>query len=254
MTYSPVLIVHICAGVIAVLSGSTALVVRKRSLLHRRFGDVFVISMLIMAAAGAYAAFTKSQPTNVMAGVFTFYLVATAWLTVMRKEKETGHTEFGLLLLGLAAGTGALIFGWQAAHSAAGLKAGDSVPLYVFGSVALLSAAGDTRMLIRGGVSGAQRLVRHLWRMCIALFIAAGSFFLGTASDPVLRRTGLRATLFTPAIRQTHLPEVPVLIIVILTVFWLCRVWFTNAYKTPRTKSSASSAPTLANDARIGTF
>jgi uncharacterized membrane protein YfcA len=51
--------------------------------------------MLIMAAAGAYAAFTKSQPTNVMAGIFTFYLVATAWLTVMRKEKETGHTEFG---------------------------------------------------------------------------------------------------------------------------------------------------------------
>ena len=126
--------------------------------------------MLIMVAAGAYAAFTKSQPTNVMAGVFTFYLVATAWLTVMRKEKETGHTEFDLLLLGLVAGTGGLIFGWQAAHSAAGLKAGDSVPLYVFGSVALLSAAGDTRMLIRGGVSGAKRLVRHLWRMCVALF------------------------------------------------------------------------------------
>jgi hypothetical protein len=161
------------------------------------------------------------------------------WLTVMRKEKETGHTEFGLLLFGLAAGTGSLIFGWQAAHRATGLKAEDSAPLYVFGSVALLSAAGDTRMLIRGGVSGAQRLVRHLWRMCVALFIAAGSFFLGTASDPVLRRTGLRATLFTPAIRQTHLPEVPVLIIVIMTIFWLCRVWFTNAYKTPGTKQGS---------------
>jgi hypothetical protein len=72
--------------------------------------------------------------------------------------------------------------------------------------------------------------------MCIALFIAAGSFFLGTASDPVLRRTGLRATLFTPAIRKTHLPEVPVLIIVLLTVFWLCRVWFTKAYKGPSAK------------------
>jgi hypothetical protein len=239
MKYSPVLIVHICAGIIGVLSGSMALVVRKGSLLHRRSGDAFVISMLSMAAAGAYAAFTKSQPINIMAGVFTFYPVATAWLTVMRKEKETGHTEFGLLLLGLAAGTGSLIFGWQAAHSATGLKAEDSAPLYVFGSVALLSAAGDTRMLIRGGVSGAQRLVRHLWRMCVALFIAAGSFFLGTASDPVLRRTGLRATLFTPAIRQTYLPEVPVLIIVIMTIFWLCRVWFTNAYKTPGTKQGS---------------
>jgi len=106
--------------------------------------------------------------------------------------------------------------------------------LIVVGSVAWLAASGDIRMLIRGGASGAQRLVRHLWRMCVALFIATTSFFIGTASDPVLRRTGLRARLFPEAIRKTHLPEVPVLIIVILTIFWLCPVWFTNAYRKPR--------------------
>jgi hypothetical protein len=209
--------------------------------------------MLIMAAAGAYAAFTKSQPTNVMAGIFTFYLVATAWLTVSRKDNETGRLEFGLLLLGLAAGIFSLTLGWQAAHSATPSKPGDPTALYVvFGSVALLSVAGDIRMLMRGGVAGAQRLVRHLWRMCVALFVAAGSFFLGTASDPVLRRTGLRATLFTPEIRKTHLPELPVLIIVILTIFWVCRVMFTNAYKDPRNKPPAASLPTLAKSARMG--
>ncbi len=111
MTYSPVVIVHICAGTLGVLSGSTALVVRKGSRLHRRSGDVFGISMLSMAASGAYAAFTKSELINVIAGGFTFYLVATAWLTVMRKEKETGRVEFGLLLVGWAAGTSSLIFG-----------------------------------------------------------------------------------------------------------------------------------------------
>ena len=244
MTYSPLLLVHICGGIVGVLSGSTALVVCKGSLLHRRSGVLFVISMMAMAAAGAYVAFTKSQPTNVMAGTFTFYLVATAWLTVTRNENETGRLEFALLLLGLAAGTSSLILGWQAAHSATASKAGDLTTLYVvFGSAALLAAAGDIRMLIRGGVAGAKRLARHLWRMCVALFIAAGSFFLGTASDPVLRRTGLRATLFTPAIRKTHLPEIPVLIIVILTIFWVCRVMFTKAYKTPRTKASAVLPP-----------
>src|SRR5882724_11385583 len=118
MTYSPVLIVHIGAGVVGVLSGFLALLVRKGSRLHRRVGVVFVMSMLSMSAAGAYVALTKSQPTNVMAGTFTFYLVATAWLTVTRKEKETGGLEFGLLLLGLAAGTAGLILGWQAAHNA----------------------------------------------------------------------------------------------------------------------------------------
>ena len=40
-------------------------------------------------------------------------------------------------------------------------------------------AAGDVRMIAHGGVSGAKRIVRHLWRMSIAFFIAAASFFLG---------------------------------------------------------------------------
>lgn len=230
MIYSPVLMVHILGGVVGVFSGSMALVARKGSRLHRRAGQVFVISMLSMAAAGAYVAVTKSQPVNIVAGAFTFYLVATAWLTMKREEKETGRLEAGMLLLGLAVGSGSLLLAWEGAHRPAG--SGDFLwGFVVFGVVALLAVAGDARMLVRGGVSGAQRLVRHLWRMCFGLFIAAGSFFLGTASDPVLRRSGLRATLFTPEIRKTHLPEVPVLIIVLLTIYWLCRVWFSDAYK-----------------------
>jgi uncharacterized membrane protein len=253
MTYSSVLLVHICGGIIGVLSGLIALIVRKGSRWHRKSGDVFVISMLCMAAAGAYVAFTKSQPPNIIAGAFTFYLVATAWLTVRRKDNETGRLELGLLLIGLAAGVSSLVFGWEAANSATGSKAGDLVaPYFAFGLVALLAAAGDIRMLRLGGVAGAKRLVRHLWRMGVALFIAAGSFFLGMADDPVLRRTGPRATLFTPAIRKTHLPEVPVLIIVLLTIFWVCRVMFSKAYKNQRPKPSSSLPAANSQDARIG--
>ena len=72
--------------------------------------------MLSMAAAGAYLALMRSQSLNVIAGVFTFYLVATAWLTVTRREKETGPVEFGLLLVALATGASGLIFAWEAAN------------------------------------------------------------------------------------------------------------------------------------------
>lgn len=238
MTYSPLLILHICGGLVGVLSGAAALIVRKGSRLHRRSGDVFVISMLVMAGGGAFIALIKSQPMNVVAGLFTCYLVATGWLTVKRREKEAGRAEFGLLLVALVAGISSLTLGWQATHLAPGLKAeGPAAAYVVFGSAALLAAAGDVRLLIRGGVSRVQRLVRHLWRMCVALFIATASFFLGTAGDPVLRRSGLRARLFTEAVRKTHLPELPVLIVVLLTIFWLFRVWFSSAYK----KASVSS-------------
>ena len=215
MTYSPLLIVHICGGILGVLSGGVALFVRKGSRLHRRAGNVFVMAMLVMGSSGAYLGFLKSQTPNVLAGLLTSYLVATAWLTVKRKEGMTGRGEFALLLLGLAAGIGALMAGGAVA--------------YVFRVVIVLAVAGDLRVLIRGGVSGAKRMMRHLWRMGFAMFIATASFFLGGGN-----RAGVRAALFTPAIRKAHLNAIPVLIVVFTTLYWVLRVALTQAYKKPK--------------------
>ena len=226
-TYSPILIIHIAGGMIAVLAGFIALFVRKGGRLHRRSGDVFVISMLVMAAGGAIAAFAKSQTLNVFAGVSTFYLVSTAALTVLRKENQTGRAEYAFLLMALVTGIAGVATG-----VARGGKHG--APYFIFAAIVLLCSAGDIRMLVRRGLSGAQRMLRHVWRMCFALFVATGSFFLGTASDPVFRKAGLRARLFSHAVRQTHLPEVPVYILVALTIFWVIRVRFSKMYRKPQ--------------------
>lgn len=53
--------------------------------------------------------------------------------------------------------------------------------IFFIGTVALLAALGDWRLLRAGSIAGARRLARHLWRMCFGLFIASGSFFLGQA-------------------------------------------------------------------------
>jgi uncharacterized membrane protein len=127
MKLSPILIFHICGAIIGLLSGSPALFSRKGSRLHRTSGNVFFISILVMSASGAYMALMKQQAINAIVGILTFYLVATGWLTEMRKEGETGFVELGVLLLALADGAVALIFGWEAANSATGLKMG--IPL-----------------------------------------------------------------------------------------------------------------------------
>ncbi len=227
MHYSPGLIVHFSAGILAVAAGLIALLVRKGSSLHRSSGKIFSVAMLLMASSGAILALMKGQRFNVLAGVLTFYLVATAWLTVVRREKTTGRAEFTFMLIAMTTGAASMVL----AYRAMGLKGGGAVAFVIFATIAFLSAAGDVRMLLRGGVFGAQRLVRHIWRMGFSLFVATGSFFLGTASDPVMRRSGLRATLFTHEIRATHLPEIPVWIVVVLTIFWLFRVRFASAYK-----------------------
>src|ERR1041385_2922588 len=48
---------------------------------------------------------------------------------------------------------------------------------FIIATVMLLAAYGDVRVMRFGALRGAARLRRHLWRMCYALFIAAGSFF-----------------------------------------------------------------------------
>jgi uncharacterized membrane protein len=220
MSFSPLLVLHICAATITVPSGSAALLFRKGSRRHRAAGNVFFISMLIMSASGAYMGFMKQQTINVVVGVLTFYLVATAWAAVKRKEGEIGLFEFAAMLVASAVGAAALIFGSEAANSATGLKDGfPAAGYFVFGSVALFSAAGDVRMVLRGGVSGRQRIARHLWRMCFALLIAALSLFLGKQQH------------FPEAIRKTHLLNVPIILIAVSMIFWLVRVRFSGAYK-----------------------
>jgi hypothetical protein len=96
----------------------------------------------------------------------------------------------------------------------------------------LLAAAGDLRMLVAGGVVGAKRIARHLWRMCFGLFIAAGSFFLGPSNRPLrlLSAAGLGQHL-SPALFSTGVYLFLTLLPLILLVYWLVRVRVTNFYK-----------------------
>jgi hypothetical protein len=96
----------------------------------------------------------------------------------------------------------------------------------------LLAAAGDVRMLLRGGVLGAKRIVRHLWRMCFGLFIAAGSFFLGPSNRPLrlLSAVGLGQHL-SPALFGTTLYLVLSILPLVLLVFWVFRVWLSSTYR-----------------------
>jgi uncharacterized membrane protein len=220
MSFSPILLFHICAGISGLLSGAVAMSFRKGSRPHRAAGNVFFISMLGMSAAGAYLAFMKSQMNNVFGGILAFYLVATAWATARRRDGQTGIFDWVALLVILAAGAGIVTYGVEAASSQTGSKDGIPAGMYFFlGSVALVSAAGDVRMLVRGGVFGAQRIARHLWRMCFALFIAAGSLFLG------------QQQVFPAALRKTNVLFLASILPLILMIFWLFRVRFGNAYK-----------------------
>jgi hypothetical protein len=218
MPFSPILALHICAGSLGLLSGTVAISVRKGSRNHVAAGIVFSVSMLILGATGTYIAYTKSQPGNIIGGLLTIYMIATAWMAARRRDAQTGIFDWVALLFALCVGTACILYGIKAANG----ETHDGVPAgmdFFLGFVVLLAAAGDIRMLVRGGVSGAQRIARHLWRMCFGLFIASGSFFMG------------RQRIFPEFVRQSNVLIFLTILPLLLLVFWLIRVRTTNLYK-----------------------
>ena len=233
MSYSPILIGHIFAGTLGLLFGTAAMLVRKGSRRHVLTGKFFVASMLTMAVAAVYLAIVRHQPNNIGGGILTFYLIGTGWLTARRGDAETSRFDWVVLLIPLTLGILTWMNGIKVVRS--GASSQDGVPVgmnFFMGSVMLLACAGDVRMLVGGGVRGAKRISRHLWRMGFGLFIAAGSFFLGPSNRPLrlLSAVGLGRHL-PPALFTTTLYSILTVLPLMMLIFWLVRVRFTNAYQ-----------------------
>jgi uncharacterized membrane protein len=224
---------HIIAGLLALASGAMALFAAKGGTLHRRSGMVFVAAMWVMTSSAVLiAAFLSPNRVNVVAGLLTFYLVSTSLLTVRRRVEEARTLITCLMLVALAVGSYAFLLGFEGLNSARGLV--DKVPappLFMFGVVGVTAALLDARLLRAGSIEGAHRLARHLWRMTFALWIATASFFLG------------QAKFFPAPIRQSGVLAVPVLVVLLMLLFWLVRVFVKRRRPAASTQTPQPTPP-----------
>jgi uncharacterized membrane protein len=217
MTLLPV---HIVAGLTSIVSGYVAIFALKGATLHRRSGIIFVYAMLVLSASGATIGMLKSQRLNAVQGLLTFYLVATALLTVRRRAEASRWIDIGAMIAGLSLALYEIGLGFEGLNAAKGTVDGIPFPLiFIFASVATLAVLGDLRMVMAGGIQGSRRIARHLWRMCYALFVASGSFFLG------------QAQVFPKPIRIFPLLAIPAFLPLILLAYWMVKVLFTKWYR-----------------------
>jgi uncharacterized membrane protein len=212
--------IHIIAGLIAIAAGFVALYTVKGMKLHRRSGNIFVYSMLILAGTGATIATIRSQPANIIGGLISFYLVTTGVLTLRARDEKFHWVDAASLLAAIALAVFSTRLAFQIARSPTGTMNGvPPAPLFAFAAVATLAAAGDLRVMLVRGLKGTHRIARHLWRMCFAMFIASGSFFLG------------QAKIFPKPIRILPLLAIPAFLPLVFLVYWLVRVLFTKWYR-----------------------
>ena len=86
---------------------------------------------------------------------------------------------------------------------------------FFLATVLTLAAIGDVHIMRSGVLRGAPRLARHLWRMCFALFIAAGSFF------SVRERV---ATVLPEPFTTAPMRALPILLLFGAMFYWLWRL------------------------------
>jgi hypothetical protein len=205
--------IHIVGGSLAIITGFLAMFLRKGSRGHRRAGNVFFCAMLIMSAVATYMAFVGTEVKgpnmgNVMGGSMAFYLVPTGWLAARHRGGEKGPLDWAAFVAVTALGVALAIFALSP----------DPVPMpfdepphkaaFVFVVIAFLCSALDLRMLLKG-VHGNQRIARHLWRMCLGLWFAASSFFIG------------QPQVFPHWLHQTYLLFLPSIGILVAMFYWL---------------------------------
>lgn len=216
------LVSHIGGGAVGLVSGAVAVVARKGGRLHARAGTVFFISMLFMCVIGAVVAPFLSDRVSTVAGVFTFYLLLTAWVTVKRKRGEIGVFERTIFVLPFAVASAGFLFMYMGAHDPSGTVDGQPTQaFYVYAIVGSVAGLSDIKVILQRGISGVGRVARHLWRMCFALFVASGSLFLG------------QMQFFPKAFADSAGPYVLAFLPILILLGWMIAVRFMKKFKGP---------------------
>jgi len=226
--------IHVAGGVTALVSGAVAVAVRKGGGMHVSAGTWFCIAMFVLGVTASILAPFKSPPDSPIGGIMVCYFVATAWMTARRRSGTPGRFEKIACAIVLVIAAAIIGHGFEVALAPPGQFPGPPGPgaLFGLGGICLLAGLLDLKFIIRGKLSTTQRIARHLWRMCFALFIATGSFFLG------------QQKVMPQAVRGSPILFVLAFAPFALMLFWLARVWFSRMISGLKLHDAATGIPT----------
>jgi hypothetical protein len=216
IVFTPLLVTHIAAGAVALVSALIAMAGRKGpGGLHARAGRVFYLSMSAMAVSAAILTSWQPDRLSLGAAIWAFYLVHTSRLAVQARGPAAAKPSWTLMAIGLAS---VVLFFHGAAMAQASpdraFEGSGAAGYLIFGAAAAAALLLDLSLLLRAPLPARQRVARHLWRMLAACFLAVTSLFLGQQDDVFPFMVG-SPVLFAPS-----------LLTVGFLVFWLVRVRF----------------------------
>lgn len=209
---------HVLTGTLAVLAGAIAALTRKGSGIHIRAGRAFVLFMTLSALLGAALGLIKFEQFFItfFAGLLGAYLVVSGWLTANTNAASKYRAEGVISTINAITFLALAGIGILALSRSHGLMFGFPGENYLFlAGMSGVAALADFSRLFRKSVSRKHLIARHLWRMLLGFFIAAGSAF-----------TGPGASIFPEFVQASGVLSLPELFILFLMIFYLIKTLF----------------------------
>ena len=171
---SLLLVMHIICGGVGLATGAVALMMKKGSARHVRYGLIMWYTMLAMAVSGIFLSFLTEIWVLLLTALMTIYLLLTGRNALTRLSGKVNlevklWAGFNLLCLAVATAAGLSIIG--AGDPSGGRFLGLAADSFIF---ALL----DWRLIARGEAVGVDRVIDHLWRIIGAMLFGCFALFL----------------------------------------------------------------------------
>ena len=215
---SALLFVHVALGGIAVFVGAVAFSTRKGATMHVRFGRWFSVAMVASSVLGAVlgAIDYDQYLITVFGAVLSITLIVGGVQTVRDGTKPGSPIAYGSAGRNGLNATAIIVAGAMAKRAADSELLGFPAEDYFFlAGMALVALVGDIAYFLKRNTTSRHRVARHLWRMSLGFFIAAGSAF-----------TGPGMSAYPMYIQESGVLFLPELIILMTMMFWFIKVRF----------------------------
>ena len=177
MLFQILLILHIVAGSISLLSGTLIMILKKGDATHRKVGILFYYGMVVNGLAALALSIIHPNVMLFNIGIFSLYLVLSG-KRVLNFRSATQPIKAGVYDYGIAAGMaifGVISVGQGVYHLLTGNMGG--IVILVFGTIGLLLLRQDIRFYTSATRNPTDWLKIHLTKMT-GSYIAATTAFL----------------------------------------------------------------------------
>ena len=196
------LVIHITAGSIALLTAFVALVTAKGGVIHVRAGRVYAIGMSVIFLTAVPLAALGADVFLLLIAFFSFYLVFAGWRFARNRSRRAQPVDWiAVTIMGLT-GLGM----WAYAVVLGLSSSGQWVSMLVFGSIAVALSVADGLFCIQGRSANRRpaayrRIQRHLTNMMAGTIATVTAVMVVNVSlNPVWLPWLLPTIVITPLI------------------------------------------------------